>query len=158
MRAATNAALVGAVSQFNAHWNAADATLQDWFAVAELMADAMELHMEDVASAGGGHFDGAYYNPARDDDRLRLQLTRVFNFMCDGQWHTLAEISRATGDPLPSVDAQLRHLRKRRHGSWIVDTVHRGGGLFVRRMRNPNGTTLPPAIPEAYQPPPRASR
>lgn len=153
MRAATSAALIAAVRQFNTHWNAASATIQDWFVVAGLMANAAELHMEDVASAAGGRFDGAYYNPARDDKRLQRQMGRVFSFMCDGAWHTLEEIAQETGDPMPSISAQLRHLRKQRHGSWIVDTVHRGGGLFVRRMRNPDGTPLPPITPEAYQPP-----
>lgn len=152
MRATTRAAMVEAVYAFNACWNATDPTPEDWTRVAELIQTAVDLHAEDVANAQGGRFDGAYYNPARDDRRLTRQLGRIFDVMADGDWHTLEEIRQTTGDPVASISAQLRHLRKLRHGSWIIDCHHRGGGLFAYRMRNPDGSRLPPIIPVAFQP------
>jgi hypothetical protein len=46
--------------------------------------------------------------------------------MKDGQWRTLEEIAQATGDPQASVSAQLRHLRKNKFGSYIVNKRSRG--------------------------------
>lgn len=44
-------------------------------------------------------FDGADVVPTRDFSRLNNQLERVKTLMLDGQWRTLEEISKATGDP-----------------------------------------------------------
>lgn len=82
-------------------------------------------------------FDGAGYAPALDHARLTGQLRRVFAAMRDGAWHTLDELSRATGDPAASVSAQLRHLRKVRFGSHQVDKRRRGeprAGLWEYRL------------------------
>jgi len=75
-------------------------------------------------------FNGADYVPGRDDPRLHGQLLRVWSFMRDGRWHTLREISDATGDPHASVSTQLRHLRKPRFGSYQVNREHVGRGLY----------------------------
>lgn len=79
-------------------------------------------------------FDGADYVPERDDTRLTGQLLRVFGYMSSGAWHTLTEISAATGDPAASVSAQLRHLRKKRFGGHQVDREHVGDGLYKYRL------------------------
>ena len=76
------------------------------------------------------HFNGPEYVPERDWSRLTGQMIRVRSLMLDGQWRTLAAISEATGDPPASVSAQLRHLRKARFGSHIVDRRHLGNGLY----------------------------
>jgi len=75
-------------------------------------------------------FDGADYQPARDDGRLTQQLGRVIGCMADGAWHTLAQIARVTGDPPASVSAQLRHLRKPRFGQHTVNRRYLGNGLY----------------------------
>lgn len=41
--------------------------------------------------------------------------------MSDHQWRTLQEISDATGIPQASASSDLRHLRKERNGSYIVE-------------------------------------
>jgi predicted transcriptional regulator len=82
-------------------------------------------------------FDGAEYQPAHDDVRLTGQILRVFECMKDGKWRTLAEIEVATGDPQASVSAQLRHLRKPRWNSHVVERRPRGDrehGLWEYRM------------------------
>lgn len=92
-------------------------------------------------------FDGRYYNPQLDDERLSKQLGRVFDCVSTGHWYTLEEIADVTGDKEASISAQLRHLRKARHGSWMIDVENQGGGLFGYRMRNPDGSSIPPVNP-----------
>ena len=79
-------------------------------------------------------FNGPVYDQDRDGDRLSHQHQRVRELMADGQWRTLAEISAVTGDPPASVSAQLRHLRKPRFGSHLVEKRHLGQGLYVYRV------------------------
>ena len=71
-------------------------------------------------------FDGPAYEPVHDKVRLTGQIERVFNCMRDGNWRTLDEIARQTGDPHASVSAQLRHLRKTKFGSHTVNRQARG--------------------------------
>lgn len=47
-----------------------------------------------------------------DLPRLEKQTERVAALMSDGQWRTLAQISKSTGDPESSVSARLRGLRQ----------------------------------------------
>lgn len=79
-------------------------------------------------------FDGADYQPSRDNARLGAQLSRIYRFMLDGQWHTLDEIAQATNDPPASISAQLRHLRKPRFGGHQVDREHVGNGVYRYRV------------------------
>jgi hypothetical protein len=79
-------------------------------------------------------FDGAEYQPTRDDARLTGQLLRIWNVVCDQQWRTLEEISRATGDPQASISAQLRHLRKPRFGGHEVEKLYVANGLYRYRV------------------------
>ena len=82
-------------------------------------------------------FDGPSYNPALDQVRLTGQIKRIFDLIKDGKWRTLPEISYETGDPEASISAQLRHLRKTRFGSHVVDKRRRGEethGLWEYRL------------------------
>lgn len=83
------------------------------------------------------HFNGADYVPDRDDARLIPQHERIKALMVDGHWRTLAAIAAATHTPEASVSAQLRHLRKPRFGSHIIEREHIGGGLYQYRMAAP---------------------
>lgn len=82
----------------------------------------------------GQRFNGADYEPRRDNPRLGAQIQRVFDAIKDGHWHTLAEIERITGDPPASISAQLRHLRKPRFGGHAIERRHVGSGLYEYRM------------------------
>lgn len=85
-------------------------------------------------------FNGSDYAHAIDAPRLARQHERIRDLMLDGQWRTLAEIETATGDPAASVSAQLRHLRKERFGSYLVEKRARGDravGLFEYRVMSP---------------------
>lgn len=75
-------------------------------------------------------FNGADYQPGRDNERLAGQLLRIFDCMKSGQWRTLPEIARLTGDPEASISAQLRHLRKPRFGAHTVNREYIADGLY----------------------------
>ena len=79
-------------------------------------------------------FNGSDYVRERDDVRLKGQMLRVWECMCDEKWRTLSEISRFTGDPESSISAQLRHLRKERFGSHTIEKEYRENGLFVYKL------------------------
>lgn len=82
-------------------------------------------------------FDGSDYDHDIDSPRLTDQHLRVRELMKDHVWRTLREISEGTGDPEASVSAQLRHLRKPRFGSWVVEKRPRSdrkNGLFEYRL------------------------
>ncbi len=81
-------------------------------------------------------FNGGDYNHERDCARLSEQHTRIRNLMLDSNWRTLADISQITGDPPASVSAQLRHLRKPRFGSYVVEKEYLGDGLYQYRVLN----------------------
>lgn len=79
------------------------------------------------------NFNGAVYQAEFDQDRLNKQHDRIKALMLDGVWRTLEEIADETGDPVASISAQLRHLRKPRFGGFIVERRARGDrfrGLF----------------------------
>jgi hypothetical protein len=83
-------------------------------------------------------FNGADYQPSRDNPRLTKQILRVWECMKDSQWRTLSEIAAITGDPEASVSAQLRHLRKERFGGHIVDRRYLKDGLYQYKL-TPSG-------------------
>jgi hypothetical protein len=83
---------------------------------------------------------GTSYDPAIDAAAIRFQMDRIRELMLaiaendramrhrEAGYRTLAEIAAATGDGEASVSAQLRHLRKKTFGAWIVEKRRRGGG------------------------------
>jgi hypothetical protein len=79
-------------------------------------------------------FNGADYHHDRDAPRLTAQIGRVWKAMHDGEWRTLEQIADITGDPTPSISAQLRHLRKKKFGSHTVERRHIGEGLYEYRV------------------------
>lgn len=92
------------------------------------------------------HFNGPAYSPTIDHARLTDQHKRVKGLMGDGMWRTLREIADTTGDPEASVSAQLRHLKKPRFGSFVIERRSRGerkSGLYEYRMLPP-GSGPPP--------------
>ena len=82
-------------------------------------------------------FNGPDYDPKYDQKRLTGQIKRVYDLMIDGRWRTLGEIAQETHDPEASISAQLRHLRKPRFGSHLVDKRRRGDekrGLYEYKL------------------------
>ena len=87
-------------------------------------------------------FHGDVYEETRDKSRLSKQLMRVRDAMLDGEWRTFSQISDITGDPEPSISAQLRHLRKPEFGGYDVDKRKLPSGLWEYRVTE--GATMPP--------------
>jgi hypothetical protein len=79
-------------------------------------------------------FNGSDYKPKRDDKRLTGQLLRVWECMQDGNWRTLNQISKITGDPEASISAQLRHLRKQRFGAHEIEKEYLKDGLYKYKL------------------------
>ena len=79
---------------------------------------------------GDLRFDGPDYDPELDQERLSSQFLRIRRLMMDNQhtWLTLGEIEDSLGYPQASISAQLRHMRKRRFGSFVVQKRRRGEG------------------------------
>lgn len=74
-------------------------------------------------------FDGSTFDAALDTVRLSRQAQLVFDLMRDGQWRTLAEITRAIGSGSEAgVSARLRDFRKPKFGGFVVDRRRRGDG------------------------------
>jgi len=65
-------------------------------------------------------FDGNNYF-IDDKERLTRQCKRVFDLMKDGKWRTLEQISLINNDPLTSISARLRDLRKPKFGNFVVN-------------------------------------
>jgi hypothetical protein len=82
-----------------------------------------------------GDRSGETFDRARDGARLNGQAADVFHFMSDGEWHTLAEISSATGHPEASVSARLRDLRSPKLGGFKVDREFVRRGLWRYRLQ-----------------------
>jgi len=79
-------------------------------------------------------FDGATFDAERDAERLTGELRAVFDYVRDGRWHTLAEISAAINKPEASVSARLRDLRKARFGAYEVEREYVERGLWRYRV------------------------
>lgn len=55
------------------------------------------------------------------------QLERVERAMLDGEWHTLAELSKRLRIGEACLSAHIRSLRKPKHGSWKVERSYMEG-------------------------------
>jgi hypothetical protein len=85
------------------------------------------------------YFDGKTYDPALDKDRLKSLLGRVFDFMLDHDWHTLAEIRDNCGGSEASVSARLRDLRKNRFGAYTIFRKRVKRGLWKYQLKRKQG-------------------
>lgn len=88
---------------------------------------------------------GSSFDQERDGARLGAQLARVRDLMLDGRARTVAEIAELTGDPEPSVSAQLRHLRKARFGGYDVRKRVRTPPALFEYFIDSGAARTPPA-------------
>lgn len=92
----------------------------------------------------GGHQEnlrlfGPAYERRLDSARLRTQLAVIRDVMLSAAgagrtfgpgtsgWYTLRELAQLTGYGEASISAQLRHLRKRQFGGYVVEKQRRRG-------------------------------
>ena len=72
---------------------------------------------------------GPAFDEAQDGARIRGQLEAIRQFMLSAKaWYTLSELHNALDFPESSISADLRHLRKEKHGSYDVKKRRRDGG------------------------------
>lgn len=87
-------------------------------------------------AAATATFDGHDgYIPQRDDGRLRGQALAVWRILADCNWHTIPELSSATGGSEAGVSARIRDLRKPRFGGHSIEREHVANGLHRYRLR-----------------------
>jgi biotin operon repressor len=82
------------------------------------------------------HFDGSDVKP-EDTPRLQKQLDVILLLMMDEEYRSLQEITDITGYPHSSVSAQLRNLRKEKHGGYVVNKTNKGDGYFEYQVKAP---------------------
>ena len=104
------------------------------------------MKQQDFFDDGDGprraHFNGADYDPEKDDKRLTKQLGRVYAAMIKGDWMTLGQIrsrirlQTGKSDPEASISAQIRHLRKDRFGAYNIERqrTERNEALWEYRL------------------------
>jgi hypothetical protein len=69
----------------------------------------------------GQTFDGETYEHGRDGPRLGVLFNRVWDYMSDGEWHTLGDIAEDVESAnRQSVLARLCDFRKQKFGGHIV--------------------------------------
>jgi hypothetical protein len=77
----------------------------------------------------GGSMNGTYgpaYEADIDGERIQKQHEKIRSFMLGSGWRTLREIEQYLHYPQASISAQLRHLRKKQFGGYIVNKQRRG--------------------------------
>lgn len=94
-------------------------------------------------------YHGKTFDPARDEERLNEQMIRVYRVMIDQQWRSLYEISAVTGDPVQSISARLRDLRKPAFGGFDVERRRRVGADAVWEYRMQPGEVEPEVCAKA---------
>ena len=86
------------------------------------------------------HFDGSDYVPERDFSRLKTQHERAKAaalIRSQTGWFTMSQIAADTGDPPASVERQIRYMRSKRFGEFVVAKRHVHGGTFEYRVLKP---------------------
>lgn len=87
------------------------------------------------------NFYGPGVETPEDETRLLTQVEFIREYMRAGQWLTLPDICRAyereTGKGIleTSASAQLRALRRAKHGGFTVDRRKAAAGLYEYRIR-----------------------
>ena len=93
--------------------------------------DRINKHLSRAQAFDG--FGGVTYDPVRDRERLGKQMVRVIEAMLDGQWRSLEQIKKLTGDPEASISARLRDIRKIYHPG-AMEHRRQENGLWLYRV------------------------
>jgi hypothetical protein len=81
---------------------------------------------------------GPAYDEAKDGKRIKKQHEVIRDFMLGNtNWFTLSELGSLLRYPEASISAQLRHLRKERFGSYLVDKRRRTVGTWEYHIAPP---------------------
>lgn len=75
---------------------------------------------------------------AFDPDGLKPQTRKVFDALSDGHWHTLRQLSDASGAPEASVSARMRDLRGEEYALPLEAEKMPGSNLWRYRLTLPD--------------------
>lgn len=82
-------------------------------------------------------FDGATFDPAKDEVRLTKHLARVYECLKDGSWWTLQRLKTTIGGSEAGCSARIRDLRKEKFGAHKIERRRiEDSGLYEYRMVN----------------------
>jgi len=79
-------------------------------------------------------FGGLTFDPVLDQERMKIQLGRVFCEMRDQDWHTIPELQQKCGGSEAAISARIRDLRKPQFGSYEIITQRVKAGLWRYRL------------------------
>ncbi len=80
-------------------------------------------------------FDSGIKLTVAEHVALGKQCERILGYLLDGAWHSIDEIASATATKITSADAQVRNLRKAKHGGFDVVYERMGGVAHYRLER-----------------------
>jgi hypothetical protein len=81
---------------------------------------------------------GPAYVEELDGKRIARQHEVIRDFMLsNSNWWTLSELHKLLQFPEASISAQLRHLRKERFGSYIIEKRRRTVGTWEYKLFPP---------------------
>ena len=84
-----------------------------------------------------------------DFERFTKNRKKAWEFMSDGEWHTIWEVAEFVGCAETSASALLRDFRKRQYGAHTVDRKYEGNGVYLYRVI-PNQLTEQPSQQEMF--------
>ena len=80
-------------------------------------------------------FDGPAYDHDRDYSRLANRTAKIYEFMKDGKWTTIHEVSeRIQNTSESSVSSAIRDFRKKKFGGHKVEKRYISNGLWEYRL------------------------
>lgn len=82
------------------------------------------------------YFDSGIELSLPEHIALGKQLKRVLGHLIDGEWHSIDDVAEGTGTKITSADAQVRNLRKAKHGGFNVEYRRIDGVAHYRLDRN----------------------
>lgn len=81
---------------------------------------------------------GPTYDEEKDGKRIASQMDKIRDYMLEADWRTLKQIESELNYPQSSISAQLRHLRKKQFGGYILEKKRvDGNGTWQYRLLKP---------------------
>ncbi len=106
------------------------------FDVIEQMKAEAHASRLNIARPSPPVFDGATFDPEKDEARLTGQLLRVYECLKDGQWWTLQRLKVTAGGSEAGCSARIRDLRKPRWGAHRIERRRvNESGLWEYRLK-----------------------
>jgi hypothetical protein len=96
------------------------------------------MQQTDLFSAPAPRFDSGVELTKADHQRLGAQIQRVLSVLSDGGWYSVPDLQDCiwaqfrVRDPEPSLSAQIRNLKKSKHGGHTIERKREGNRYYFR--------------------------